>query len=353
VDHGLRAEAAAECAWVASCCKSLGVAHETLHWDGPKPKTGIQAKARAARYDLMAGWCTAHDVPVLLTAHTADDQAETVVMRQQRTNSAKSLAGIWPERHLGEVRLVRPVLGVTRAQLRDYLSSLGQTWIDDPSNVDTRFERVRIREALGGDVAAAGAAAPAQAQVRRLKGEAEHWLAQHVVVHATGLMQFARHDFCDAEATVQDEILCLLLAGCGLGKVAELQKRVDLSRWLASDAGLRRTLGGVVFAKRGATVLVGREPGRIAVSPSIVPASGELVWDGRFLIRAASGLSVQKAGDFPQIPRRRDVPAFIDAGLPVIVDKNTVFAAPLHGVGAGVECVFVGLKHDFIGVRHM
>ena len=95
LDHGLRPGAAAEAAKVAEWCTLLGVEHHTLRWEGTKPETGLQAKARSARYDLLCNWCKANQVKFLLTGHTMDDQAETVLMRQARTDTAESLAGIW------------------------------------------------------------------------------------------------------------------------------------------------------------------------------------------------------------------------------------------------------------------
>ena len=76
-----------------------------------KPKTGLQAKARTARYDLLSSWCKANDVTYLLTGHTMDDQAETVLMRQQRTDTAESLAGIWETADLGRGESVPAAAG--------------------------------------------------------------------------------------------------------------------------------------------------------------------------------------------------------------------------------------------------
>ncbi len=118
VDHGLRSEAAAEAVKVAEWCALLGLEHHILRWEGAKPKTGLQAKARAARYDLLSAWCKTNGVTYLLTGHTMDDQAETVLMRQQRTDTAESLAGIWETAVWDGVNVFRPLLGQSRADLR-------------------------------------------------------------------------------------------------------------------------------------------------------------------------------------------------------------------------------------------
>lgn len=143
IDHGLRDGSRAEADQVARWCAGLGIPHHILAWAGAKPATGIQAKAREARYDLLTRWCTAHCVSVLLTAHTLDDQAETVLMRKRRTASAASLAAIWPERPWNGVRLLRPLLAVRREALRNFLRGLGQGWLEDPAT-RTRFSSAPV-----------------------------------------------------------------------------------------------------------------------------------------------------------------------------------------------------------------
>ena len=345
VDHGLRPEAVGECALVAAASNGLGFAHVTLHWDAPKPETGVQAKARRARYDLMSNWCLANQVPVLLTAHTADDQAETVVMRQQRTSSAKSLAGIWPERDWNGVRIMRPLLLLRRQELRDFLSERGVPWIDDPSNVDLRYERVRIREQLAGDVGAADLASKSLLNSFLYQASASEWVQNHVQVGDTGLLECSLDRFAILTLDVKDEVLGILLRSCGLNQLPDLRKRQALLTWLEDGKSKRRTLGGAVFAKRGPHALVGREPGRISDALVTIPSTGEVIWDGRFLVKGPVGSQVSAAQHFSQIPRRRDIPAFIDAGLPVISSGNEVLAAPFHGIGAKDACEFIGLKH--------
>ncbi len=345
VDHGLRAEAAKECMLVAAWCGALGLSHVTLKWTGEKPVTGLQAKARQARYDLLTEWCLANDVPVLLTAHTADDQAETVVMRRTRTSSLKSLAGIWPSRDWNGVRVMRPLLSARREELREFLLAQGLTWIDDPSNLDQRYERVRVRSQLEGNASAANSATDAQQQVAAVRDSASQWIKTHVDISELGLLCFPRAALSCFEADVSDEVLVGLFQISGANHLPELKQRQNLLTWMQDEQGVRRTLGGLVFAKRRDEILVAREPGRISAVPVTIPPSGEVIWDGRFQVKAPVGSEIKPASEFGEIPRRRDTPAFVDSGLPVVCHGKGILAAPFHGIGTGVSAEFIGLKH--------
>ncbi|WP_426169909.1 tRNA lysidine(34) synthetase TilS [Sandarakinorhabdus sp. DWP1-3-1] len=147
VDHGLRPASADEAAMVSGWCAAHGIPHATLHWQGPKPGTGVPAAARDARYALMAGWCAARGYRLLLTAHHADDQAETLLMRLGRGSGGAGLAGIRAVRDLGQgVTLVRPLLAVRRAALAA-IAATGPV-VDDPSNHDPRYARTAARRLL-------------------------------------------------------------------------------------------------------------------------------------------------------------------------------------------------------------
>ncbi len=345
VDHGLRAEAAEECLQVAAWCHALGLAHVTLKWLGEKPDSGLQAKARHARYDLMAAWCLANDVPVLLTAHTADDQAETVVMRRTRTSSLKSLAGIWPSRDWNGVCVMRPLLSARREELRQFLLVQGLTWINDPSNLDPSFERVRVRAQLDGNASAANFAKDAQQQVTAVRHRASLWVKAHVTISELGLLCFPRAAFASIEADLADEVLVALFQISGTSHFPELKQRQSLLSWLQDEKGARRTLGGLIFAKRRDEIWVAREPGRICAVPVTIPLSGEVIWDGRFLVKGPVGTEIKAACEFGEMPRRRDVLAFVDGGLPVVCRGKAILAAPFHSVGSGVTAEFIGLKH--------
>lgn len=150
VDHRLRAESAAEAAMVGRLCAGRGIAHAILPID-LSPGAGVQARARTARYAAMAQWAAGQGLAAIVTAHHADDQAETLVMRLNRGAGVRGLSGMRPVGVVPESRglpLLRPLLAWRRADLAGVVAEAEIAAVDDPSNRDDRFERARVRMAM-------------------------------------------------------------------------------------------------------------------------------------------------------------------------------------------------------------
>jgi tRNA(Ile)-lysidine synthase len=187
VDHGLRSEAAAEARHVKRLARSLDLPHRTVRWIGVKPKTGLPAAARAARYRLLAQAARAKGATHILTAHTRDDQAETLLMRMLRGSGISGLAAMARESERDGVRLARPFLDVSKSRLIATLKKAKLDFADDPSNRDTNFTRPRLRAVMpvlaaeGGDARnlarLALRLARANAAVEVLTDGAERYLA--------------------------------------------------------------------------------------------------------------------------------------------------------------------------------
>jgi len=155
VDHGLRPEAAREARDVKKLAAALDLPHRTLRWTGDKPKTGLPAAARAARYRLLAKAAKSAGATRILTAHTQDDQAETLLMRMARGSGLAGLAAMARETPRNGVVLARPLLDVPKAQLIATLNKAKIAFASDPTNVDPHFTRPRWR-ALMPQLAAEG-----------------------------------------------------------------------------------------------------------------------------------------------------------------------------------------------------
>lgn len=177
VDHGLRAESAAEAAMVSELCRNLGIAHQTLLADWPTPpEANVQAEARAMRYRLLNEWAIDRGLDAIATAHHADDQAETLLMRLLRGAGVGGLSGTRARRPLSEsVLLIRPLIGWRKAELEALVAEAGLTAVDDPSNRDPKHDRSRVRQLLSEADWADPARLAASASALRDADEALDW----------------------------------------------------------------------------------------------------------------------------------------------------------------------------------
>ncbi len=284
VDHALRPGSGAEAAGVAAFCAARGIPHRIMVWRGEKPAQGLPAAAREARYRLLAEAAAQSGIAAIATGHTADDQAETVLMRQARGGGdGRGLAGMAPATlYGGKIWIVRPLLGVRRATLRAMLRGEGIAWAEDPTNVDKTFERPRTRAALAADegkLHAALALAESSARARLDLGlRAAALIRAHAGLPCAGLMRLAPAFAAvpDREAAIY--ALRILLATAG-GTRFLPDQRVAAALLEGIGAGpLRATLSRVVADSRRSGIFLYREGRGL---PPVSRVSGGSIWDGR------------------------------------------------------------------------
>jgi tRNA(Ile)-lysidine synthase len=287
VDHGLRAEGRREAAAVKRLARSLGVAHRTLRWRGRKPSAGLQQAARLERYRLLANAARDAGAQHVLTAHTLDDQAETVLIRLARGSGVGGLAAmarVAPIPGGGDgVLLVRPLLEVPKARLLATLRKAGVAYADDPSNRDPRFTRVRFRAAMP-MLKREGLNAERLALLARRVRRAE--LAQEAAVDdavaklaplpwpAAGPITLPAGRFGRLPTEVSLRLLGRAVARAGNEGPVELGKLEALHGGLAASpdtARFRRTLAGAVVTRWRDRVTVERAPARRGRSASKRP----------------------------------------------------------------------------------
>lgn len=290
VDHQLREGSRDEALAVREQAERLGFRHATLVWEGEKPAQGVSAAARDARYALIAGRCRSLSLTHVLLAHTLDDQAETVLMRLARGSGLDGLSAMAPISELHGLVLVRPLLDVSREDLRAFLQARNVVWHDDPTNADENYERVRIRKVLS-DLEALGftreALATSAARLQRVRSTlnvlAEKAMAEHVSVHEAGFCIVSRALFHEeTEALVARVIGRCLMAVGGLEYPPKPEAVEALCLDFKQEDPAARTLGGCHVSIRGDAVLVVREAGRIASEGVPVVAGERIIWDGRF-----------------------------------------------------------------------
>lgn len=290
VDHRLRAAAQQEAQHVAAHCASLGHRHQTLVWDQPKASQG---EARAARYKLLSKAAHAAGAAVLLTGHTLDDVVETALIRRRRGVRDATLAGpvlaapvpAWPAGR--GLTLLRPLVQVRRAALRDWLKARAQTWIEDPSNTNPSYERARVRAALSRHPGLTRMATDFTQSLQIQRADLDADFAQdlrRVRVSPDGLIM-------TAEARLSNRLLAVLARCASGGDRDPRAMAVTEMRQRLRQAGARQTLGGAWFQTSLSGFAIGRDP-----APPQKSSCGR-IFDGRFAeAREAAQIDAGTAG---------------------------------------------------------
>lgn len=319
VDHGLRAESAAEAAWVHYLCEARDIAHRVVRWDGAKPDTGVPAAAREARYRLLAAAAKAGASDLLLTGHTLDDQVETHLMRRARSGRGPGLAGMAPATLFDRSTwILRPLLSVGRGDLRRYLVARNMPWIDDPTNEDLNYERVRVRKDAASQRAERSAVEIGHAQAARRANavKAAAFVAECVRLEPDGSVAVA----LDALQARDNSAVALALAaltaavgGQGLPVNGRDSERLHAFCTGSTDEAKgasgrpRMTLGRCVFERDGDQLRLWRE--RRNLPEIVVGPSQSAVWDGRYAFRNTDPLRSFVIGPHARSVRRRDAAA--------------------------------------------
>lgn len=351
VDHALRAESAAEAAVVAGDCAALGVRHEVRVWRHGAVGGNLMDAARRARVGLIRDWAVKRGIGVVALGHTRDDQAETLVMGLARAAGIDGLAGMRPSWTEGGVRFVRPLLEAGRAELRAWLEAQGIPWIDDPTNENDRFARVRARKALA-VMEPLGISAEGLVTVARNLAEAREALdaamaeaAARLVREVAGALVLDAPGFAALPGEVRRRLVVAALAWVSRAGYAP---RADAVARLAAAIidGRDATLWGCRL-RRGVLMREAKATGT---------GAGPL-WDGRWVIEGpwAQGLTVRAMGaeglrackDW----RAAGVSREILAVTPGIWAGETLVSAPLAGFANGWSARIDAPFHLF-GLSH-
>ncbi len=326
VDHGLRADSAAEAELVAGWLRGFRVSAQVLRL-GLGPGPGVAARAREARYAALGAAVAGAGLCDLLVGHQALDQAETFLIRAASGSGEAGLAGMARVVETGWGRIVRPLLGVAPGRLRATLAAAGLDWIEDPTNRDARWTRARVRAGLGREAGAAAAAAARRAGAAR--AEAEGTLAA-----ALG-----------EQVAFRPEGFAIVRGAIGAAGWGAVVRTVAGAAYPARSGALARlaararpgTLGGVRVmpaGRLGEGWLVVREAAAVA---GRIPAAAGVVWDRRFRLvgEVGEGLELGAAGAAAAAVRRRHgLPGAVAAVLPGLWRGRALVAVPHLGYAA-------------------
>jgi len=353
VDHCLRPQSASEVKQVATWLGKYGISCNTLRWDGPHPTSGIQQAARDARYRLMTAHCQQRGITSLLLGHQMEDQAETMLMRLSKGSGLEGLAAMRDISGWQDLKLLRPLLGVTRDQLRQFLMARGQEWIDDPSNDNLDFTRTQVGTILAGlqDLPGSdletislsvGRLARASRALDQLTSERFDALCE---VSPFGFVRFP-----DVMITDCPEEMALRLLSKALALVQGEAARIKLKslehlyeRLFIRTVSTSETLAGCQISKSKDGWIVCREPGRTGLPENVLDCGGAVLWDNRYQVvdtaadKTVTPLVIRRIGadgwrtlNKLHLQREeRELPAVVRNSLPAVWSEGELVAAPL------------------------
>ncbi|MEO9900949.1 tRNA lysidine(34) synthetase TilS [Nisaea sp.] len=347
VDHGLRSDSAAEAGRVAAWMAARGIEHETLSWRGVKPATGLQAAARSARFTLLIDRAASLGAAGLFLAHHMEDQAETMAMRLARGSGPDGLAGIRSRQIRDGVPVLRPLLPLLPERLKAHCLTEGQVWIDDPSNRDTRFERVRIRQQAK-EMRESGLGASDLDRLAQAFGRLRDWSETRLTSFLLEAGDLDPRGFAAIDLSAVFGLLpplrAKLFSGLlqsigGLDYPPRAERMQRFLRWLDDGADDRVTLGGcLVWRGRADRLWVARETPR-EIGRKVLCGQQLSRWDGRFDVTWAGAqpawihmltrkgerrlrLTGTVGGSFTVVP------ASVRASLPAVTDLDGRLFAP-------------------------
>lgn len=372
VDHGMRKGSAKESQLAVKRANAMGAGVRVLHWQGPKPKTALQAKARQARYALLANLCRELGARRCWLGHNLDDQIETVKMRIQSGSGWRGLAAmtpraaapIWPE--LYGIEIHRPMLGARREDIRVFNTQNSLKYIDDPSNSSRDFTRVRTRAFLAENREEKARLLAMAKAARETLVEERRALSSHLYPHfkwtdwGGGNIDL---EFLNQRPGAIAEILRYLLpAISGQGIAPSAEKRFRFAKTLKQPDFKSATLGGVLFQRTKTEILCMKDLGAIRgragverTKPILLRQGETQIWDGRFAVKSKrDGVKVDALAniDFGLTKELKvslkACPLSARGTLPVCYRGHEFLHIPTifnQGSAEAIECEFIGPQH--------
>ena len=355
VDHRLRPEAAGESRFVADHCKSLGVRHDTLVWEHGPIKGNLQDQARRARYGLIGDWARNHGIGHVVLGHTADDQAETFLMGLAREAGIDGLSGMRRAWRDGDIEWARPYLLTPRQDLRDYLGRNGIGWVEDPSNADDRFTRVKARKVLNALrplgitvntlTGVIGNLAQAQSALRSAASER----AEQILRTRAGEVIIDRAAFRRTDREIRRRILNAVFLWVARGDYAPRADAIFRIE-AAIEEGRGATLAGARLVVTDTEARFTREPKAVAGLETPTDA----LWDDRWRltgphdpglrVRALGAEGLRQCEDWRATGHSRAALVV----TPAIWRGEALIAAPLAGMENGWVAEIVTGFHSFL-----
>ena len=364
VDHGLRPESKSEVAFVKKICEKEKVEHTSL-----SPTThlsnvqgNLQNNARSARYQLLRNWAISKNLQCVFLGHTLDDQEENLLMRFFRGSGVDGLAGMKKKSIRSGVLWVRPLLKFRKEELRNYLRDNNYSWINDPSNDDEKYQRVKMRKLLE-QLKSSSLISPNFVKTsdhmlrasKLLRGKAVSSSKSILSRNDVGQIIFEVEKFSELFEDTQYRILSGIISWfSGRFYKPRFSKLENIYRKLTDVRNLKgATLGGTVFKKKNGIVTVTRE--LASINENYLIENEKFIWDNRWLITLKPGIRVKLyvkpfglvGSDELKIFIKSDHDKSALATMPMITSDKAIKFVPLSNMKYDVDIKLLNQDNEF------
>ena len=362
VDHGLRSESQSECAYVKELSGELLIEHTTLNWL-ENPSGNMQKSARDARHRLLTQWATENNLSVVLLGHTLEDNAETIMIRLIRGSGIDGLTGISKSIKINNLAIFRPLLEISRENLRNYLTFKNVTWIDEPSNLDERFQRVKIRKLfpqlldLGLTPSKLVGIAQHMARAKEaINSEVLGFARNSVKQKAWGDLEIDQEAFMELSAEYQFRLLSAALRWIS-GNVYRPRLRslkMLLNSLIEPEKFSGFSLMGCIIKCRRGTIVLTREFSALPKQQTIQKT--EFIWDKKWNVKVdPCTVSLLMIGPLGQnglaqikMENRGSIPFNALKTSVALFKKDQVHCVPMLSYGSGLSVELVGGPASFL-----
>ena len=364
IDHGLRPESKSEVEFVKKVCEEKKVEHVSL---APathllKSQGNLQNNARLARYQLLRNWAISKNLQCIFIGHTLDDQEENLLMRFFRGSGVDGLVSMEELVVRNEILWIRPLLKSRKEDLRNYLRDNNYSWINDPSNFDDKYQRVKVRKLLqqlkSSNLIASNFVKTADHMLRASKLSKETAISSSkslLSFNDVGQITFEGKKFSELFEDTQNRILAGIISWfSGTFYKPRFSQLENMRRKIIKNKNLSgATLGGTVFKKKNGIVTVVRE--LASVEENHLIKNEKFIWDNRWLISFKSGIQsgsyVKPYGllspDDDKISIYGDFNKVALTTIPTILKNKSVKFVPLSNLKYNVEVKLLNEDKEF------
>ena len=363
IDHGLRSESKLEVEFVKKACEMKKVKHFSLapstHLS--KIQGNLQDNARSARYTLLRNWAIAKNLQCILLGHTLDDQEENLLIRFFRGSGVDGLVSMEEMVARNEILWMRPLLKFRKEDLRNYLRTNNYSWVDDPSNHDNKYTRVRMRKLLkqlkSNNLITPNFVKTADHMLRASKLSREIAISNSKTLlsfNDVGQISFKVEKFSKLFEDSRYRILAGIVSWfSGSFYKPRFSQLENVYNKILNVNITGSTLGGTVFKKKNGIVTVTRELG--SIEENFLVKNKKFIWDNRWLITLKSGyqgqLYVKPYGLLGTDDQEIFITSKFDrnavATIPVLVTKRDVKFVPFSNLKYDIDVKLLNQDNEF------